>query len=54
MNIPKEVQEKCDLELNSNLLNNKEIKIDNSLPTLIYNYYNIDPNWRKDEEQIEF
>tara|TARA_A100000164_G_scaffold357594_1_gene368368 strand:- start:341 stop:1432 length:1092 start_codon:yes stop_codon:yes gene_type:complete len=50
MNIPKEVQEKCDLELNSNLPNNKEIKIDNSLPTLIYNYYNIDPNWRKNEE----
>ena len=50
MNIPNEIEEKYDLELNSNLQNNKEIRIDNSLPTLIYNYYNIDPNWRKDEK----
>ena len=40
MKIPKEVEEKYDLKLSSNLQNNKEIIIDNSLPTLIYNYYN--------------
>ena len=50
MNIPNEVQEKFELELNSNLQNNKEISINNSLPTLIYNYYNIDPSWRKNEK----
>ncbi len=26
------------------------LKIDPSLPTLIYNYYNLDPNWRKNEK----
>ena len=50
MKIPKEVVEKFDLELGSNLPIKKEIKIDNSLPTLIYNYYNMDPNWRKNEK----
>jgi len=50
MKIPKEVVEKFDLELGSNLPIKKEIKIDNSLPTLIYNYYNMDPNWRKSEK----
>ena len=32
------------------LLKVDEIKLDNSLPTLIYNYYNLDPNWRKNEK----
>ena len=50
MNIPEAVSEKIDLELNSDFQNNDEIKLDNSLPTLIYNYYNIDPNWRKNEK----
>jgi deoxyribodipyrimidine photo-lyase len=26
----------------------KEIEVDNSLPTLIYNFYNLDPFWKKD------
>ena len=50
MNIPDEVNEKIDLDLNSISKKNKEIILDNSLPTLIYNYYNIDPNWRKNEK----
>jgi len=50
MNIPNAVSEKIDLKLNSDFQNNDEIKLDNSLPTLIYNYYNIDPNWRKNEK----
>lgn len=50
MYIPDGVSEKVDIELDSKLQNNKEIKIDNALPTLIYNYYNIDPNWRKNEK----
>ena len=28
----------------------KKLEIDNNLPSLIYNYYNIDPNWRIDEK----
>ena len=50
MNIPDTVSEKIDLKLNSDFKNNDEIKLDNSLPTLVYNYYNIDPNWRKNEK----
>ena len=50
MNIPDGVSEKIDLKLNSDFQNNDKIKLDNSLPTLIYNYYNIDPNWRKNEK----
>jgi len=50
MNIPDGVGEKIDLKLSSYFQNNDEIKLDNSLPTLIYNYYNIDPNWRKNEK----
>ena len=50
MNIPDGVSEKIDLKLSSDFQNNDEIKLDNSLPTLIYNYYNIDPNWRKNEK----
>ena len=50
MNIPDGVSEKINLKLSSDFQNNDEIKLDNSLPTLIYNYYNIDPNWRKNEK----
>ena len=50
MNIPDGVSGKIDLKLTSDFQNNDEIKLDNSLPTLIYNYYNIDPNWRKNEK----
>ena len=50
MNIPDAVSKKIDLKINSDFQNNDEIKLDNSLPTLIYNYYNIDPNWRKNEK----
>ena len=50
MNIPDGVSEKIDLKLSSDFQNNDVIKLDNSLPTLIYNYYNIDPNWRKNEK----
>ena len=50
MNIPDEVSGKIDLKLTSDFQNNDEIILDNSLPTLIYNYYNIDPNWRKNEK----
>ena len=50
MNIPHAIIEKINLKLNSDFQNNDKIKLDNSLPTLIYNYYNIDPNWRKNEK----
>ena len=49
MNIPHEVSEKEDVNLTTIFSNENEIKLDNSKPTLLYNYYNIDPNWRKEE-----
>ena len=50
MNVPDEVSEKQDWNLMTIFSNENEIKIDNSKPTLLYNYYNIDPNWRKNED----
>jgi deoxyribodipyrimidine photo-lyase len=35
--------------LQTELPKKEPITIDNSLPTLIYNFYNLDPFWRKDE-----
>lgn len=37
-------------ELSTSLPASSERSIDLALPTLIYNYYNLDPNWRKDEK----
>lgn len=36
-------------ELKTELPDSKELVIDPNLPTLIYNYYNLDPNWRAEE-----
>jgi deoxyribodipyrimidine photo-lyase len=35
--------------LRTELPKKETITIDNSLPTLVYNFYNLDPFWRKDE-----
>ena len=49
MPIPSHLQETFHLQLNTNLpLTNLPV-IDNTLPTLIYNSYNLDPIWRKNE-----
>ena len=50
MEIPVEVKVKDNFDMITRFPKSEEIKINGSLPTLIYNYYNIDPNWRKDEK----
>jgi len=50
MEIPVEVKAKDNFDMITRFPKSEEIIINGSLPTLIYNYYNIDPNWRKDEK----
>lgn len=49
MQIPDELLETCIPELKTNLPEPSEIKIDTHKPTLIYNSYNLDPDWKKQE-----
>lgn len=46
--IPKVLEETVNLELKTPLPETKEPKIDLEKPTLIYNFYNVDPQWRTD------
>ncbi len=46
--IPETLKETEQLELKTPLPAKKEIVIDKKLPTCIYNFYNLDPVWRKD------
>ncbi len=48
--IPKELSDLVDLKLTTSLPDKNEIVIDPNLPTLIYNFYNLDPNWKSDLE----
>ncbi|RTL59948.1 MAG: deoxyribodipyrimidine photolyase [Sphingobacteriales bacterium] len=48
--IPGELQETNELKLITNLPKNQAPDIDINKPTLIYNSYNLDPNWRKEED----
>ena len=50
MPVPLTLQETVSLELNTNLPSTELPSLDTSLPTLIYNSYNVDPLWRKDEK----
>jgi deoxyribodipyrimidine photo-lyase len=50
MPIPTALEETVSLELKTNLPIAEAIKIDASLPTLVYNTYNIDPAWHKEKE----
>lgn len=47
--IPTALEETISVELKTNLPITEAIKIDASLPTFVYNTYNIDPLWHKDE-----
>ena len=38
-----------DLKLSTKLPEKKSLQIDKNLPTLIYNYYNLDPVWRQEK-----
>jgi deoxyribodipyrimidine photo-lyase len=50
MEIPDVLQETVDLSLRTELPKADTINIDASKPVLIYNSYNLDPNWRKEED----
>jgi deoxyribodipyrimidine photo-lyase len=50
MPIPDTLQEKIELDLKINLPQTTSLKINTTIPTLIYNSYNLDPLWRKDEK----
>jgi deoxyribodipyrimidine photo-lyase len=49
MPIPLSLQGTADIDLHTKLPETKFPFIDISLPTLIYNSYNLDPNWKKNE-----
>jgi deoxyribodipyrimidine photo-lyase len=50
MPIPDALQETTILDLNTNLPHTTSLNIDTTIPTLIYNSYNLDPIWRKLEK----
>jgi deoxyribodipyrimidine photo-lyase len=50
MDIPDALQQTVELSLHSKLPTATAINIDPSKPVLIYNSYNLDPNWRKEED----
>ena len=49
MDIPDYLSDTVDLVLETPLPHKQDIVIDESVPTCIYNYYNLDPNWQKDK-----
>lgn len=50
MDIPDALQETVELSLHTELPTATAINIDPAKPVLIYNSYNLDPNWRKEED----
>ncbi|MEJ8819759.1 FAD-binding domain-containing protein [Lacibacter sp. H407] len=50
MDIPDALQQTVALSLHTELPTAAAINIDPSKPVLIYNSYNLDPNWRKEED----
>lgn len=50
MDTPDVLQEMIDPVLETMLPEKKEIHLNKDLPVLIYNYYNLSPNWRSDEK----
>ena len=49
MGIPDDLLDTVDLALDTSLPYKQPIVIDESLPTCLYNFYNLDPNWKKDK-----
>ncbi len=49
MDIPDELSETVDLALETPLPQREPIMIDENLPTCLYNFYNVDPGWKKDK-----
>ncbi len=50
MPVPSALADTCKVNIMTELPRTEPVRIDPLLPTLIYNYYNLDPNWRKGEE----
>ena len=50
LNPPDSLIETVNINLSTKLPENKKLKIDDNLDTLIYNYYNLDPNWRQEKK----
>jgi deoxyribodipyrimidine photo-lyase len=51
MDIPSKLKETVDLKLATPLpKNDNSLQIDTELPSLIYNYYNLDPKWRSEQK----
>lgn len=50
LDCPDKLKEKSDLTFKTVLPPQESIEIRPSIPTLIYNYYNIDPNWRAEQD----
>ena len=48
MDCPEPLKEICKPECKPELPESRPLQVDPSLPTLIYNYYNLDPSWRKE------
>ena len=48
--VPEELKVVADLAFTTVLPKPESLKIDIEKPTLVYNYYNLDPQWRKDED----
>jgi deoxyribodipyrimidine photo-lyase len=46
--IPEEWKQSEILHLKTQLPKSEEIKLDQSIPTCIYNYYHLDPQWKKE------
>lgn len=47
MDIPTSLLDTVDLSLHTYLPEKQEISVDQSLPTYVYNFYNLDPVWKK-------
>lgn len=50
LSIPEVLTDTLIPELKTNLPEGNSLSIDPELPTLVYNYYNLDPTWRADEK----
>ncbi len=50
LEVPEKMKETSIPELNTPLPSQKSIEIEPGKPTLIYNFYNLDPLWHKEEE----
>ncbi|MBD8489603.1 deoxyribodipyrimidine photolyase [Echinicola sp. CAU 1574] len=50
MDIPKELKETALPDFKVVLPENESLEVNTSKPTLVYNFYNLDPLWRREEE----